>query len=365
MATLLQFIIIIIFICSTTTTTISATPYLSPEQQQQQPPPSSPPYNISILLNTLGFHHISVTATTTTTINSSTSSTITIFSPTDTSLQSCPYCSLPLLLLEHTVPGLYPYHLLKTLPFGAKIQTLATSSSNSPLCLTLTKTVTTDDNNNPTLFVGGVQITRPDIYNDGHVIVHGIQGYLAHLSVYSCQVEKMTSLSFPSRPTAIMRGFVKDAIVRLRMSDYTVLALLIQENVDQLTEMDSMTVFAVDDAGVFGDGHLFAANLKFHIVPNMRLTALELLNLPVDTVLPTMVAGEGVVVTVAGGGGPLTPMRINNVKVTSMNVVINDGIVVHGIAAPLPRVRRTSIGFWPDDDPMVGIHLGPTATSDY
>ncbi|GKA44022.1 fasciclin-like arabinogalactan protein 21 [Tanacetum coccineum] len=129
--------------------------------------------------------------------------------------------------------------------------------------------------------------------------------------------------------------------------------------------MDSMTVFAVDDAGVFGDGHLFVANLKFHIVPNMRLTALELLNLPVDTVLPTMVSGENVVVTVDGGGGPLTPMRINNVKVTSMNVVINDGIVVHGIAAPLPRVHRTSMGFWPDDDLTDEIDLGPTATSDY
>nr|GEV24536.1 hypothetical protein [Tanacetum cinerariifolium] len=360
MATLLRFII---FICSTTAI-ISATPYLSPEEEPQ-PQQSPPSYNISTLLNTLGFHHISVTATTNININSTTSK-ITIFSPTDTSLQSCPYCSLPLLLLEHTVPSLYPYHLLKQLPFGTKIQTLATSPpNNTPLCLTLTKTVTTDDNNNPQLFVGGVEVTRPDIYNDGHVIVHGIQGYLAHLSTYSCQVEKMTSLSFPSRPIAIMLGFLKDAILRLRMTDYTVLALLIQENVDQLTEMDSMTVFAVDDAGVFGDGHLFVANLKFHIVPNMRLTALELLNLPVDTVLPTMVAGENVVVTMDGGGGPLTPMRISNVKVTSMNVVINDGIVVHGIAAPLPRVHRTSMGFWPADDPTDGIDLGPTATSDY
>ncbi|XP_071695213.1 fasciclin-like arabinogalactan protein 21 [Rutidosis leptorrhynchoides] len=162
-----------------------------------------------------------------------------------------------------------------------------------------------------------------------------------------------------------MRGSLTDAVYRLRSnSDYTVLALLIQENLDMLSEQYSMTIFAVDDANLFGDGNTFVTNLRFHMVPNRRLIAVDLLNLPVDSELPTMVDGQRLVVTVAGGGGLLAPMRINNVKITTTDVVVNDGIVVHGIAAPFPRVSHTSsMGFWPDDHTDF-INLGPIRLSE-
>lgn len=153
----------------------------------------------------------------------------------------------------------------------------------------------------------------------------------------------MTSLTFPSRPSAIICYLLTDAVYNLRInSDYTNLALLIKENLDLLSELYSMTIFAVDDANVFGDGHTFVSDLRFHIVPNRRLMATDLINLPVDSELPTMVDGERLVVTVAGGGGLLSPMRINNVKITTTDVVVNDGIVVHGIAAPFPHVSPNS-----------------------
>ncbi|XP_076935650.1 uncharacterized protein LOC143602427 [Bidens hawaiensis] len=336
MALLPSIILIIIII----TTMIHPTTTTAPEQP--------PPYNLSTLLSTLGFRDLS-TATT------STSPTpTTIFAPTDTSLRSCPYCSLPLLLLEHSVPGLYPYHLLQTLTFGTKIQTLASTPPNT-LCLTLTTS-------NTSLFVGGVELTRPDLFNDNRFIIHGIQGYLTHLSPLSCQVERMTSLSFPPHPAAVTppstaaRGLLTDAMFRLRISQYTVLSLLIQQNLDLILKLNGTTVFTVNDGGVFGDGHAFVPNFRFHVVPNRRLTGLELIKLPVNSELPTMSSGENLVVTVAGGGGPLTPMRINNVRVTSLNIVCNDGIAVHGIAAPLPRVRRTATGCWP-----VEMDGGPTA----
>lgn len=77
---------------------------------------------------------------------------------------------------------------------------------------------------------------------------------------------------------------------------------------------------------MFGDGHAFVPNFKLHVVPNRRLTGLELIKLPVNSELPTMSAGEKLVATVGGGGGPLTPMRINNVRVTSLKIVCKDGI---------------------------------------
>ncbi|KAL7597687.1 hypothetical protein Lser_V15G22206 [Lactuca serriola] len=361
MATLLQILFLLpsIIIIFPTTTAAVATAYshLSPSTTEEQ----LPPYNLSTLLYTLGFHDLSVAAT-------SPANLTTVFAPTDESLRSCRYCSTSLLLLEHSVTGLYPYHLLRSLTFGTKIETLA-STPTTPLCLTLTKSTPQNPSNEPTLFVGGVEITRPDLFNDGNVIIHGIQGYLAHLSPFSCQIERMTSLSFPSQRTSvspstisIMREFLKDAMTSLRMNDYTVLALLLQENFDQLMQLNSMTIFAVDDGGVFGDGHTYVSNFRFHIVPNQRLTASELLNLPVDSVLQTMEPGERLRVTVAGGGGPMSPMRINNVKITVTNIVFNQGIVVHGIGAPFPRVHLTTMGFMADrTDPVL---LGPTA-NDY
>ncbi|KAI3798786.1 hypothetical protein L1987_34065 [Smallanthus sonchifolius] len=340
--------IIIAIIITTTTTTIStaaSVPYFSLK-------PKSPlPYNLSTLLNTLGFHDISVAAA-----SFKSNVTTTIFSPTDVSLRSCPYCSPPLLFLEHSVPGLYPSRLLNTLAFGTKVQTLA-STPTTRLCLTLTKSTHPHPNSTvaSTLFVGGVEIT-PDLFNDGNLI---IQGYLAHLSPFSCQIELMTSLSFPVSPTTITPGLLKEALYHLRIREYTVLALLIQENLHLFLQLSSMTIFAVNDAGVFGDGHTFVSNFRFHVVPNQRLTALELINLPVGSELPTMVAGERLVITVIEGGGPLSPMRINNVRITSTNIVCNEGIAVHGIAAPLRRVRRTTMGYWPDET-----EGGPTGSAD-
>ncbi|KAI3506286.1 hypothetical protein L1887_28643 [Cichorium endivia] len=352
---LLPFIIIIF---PTTTAAAAATGYSflapsMPDEQQQLPP-----YNLSTLLYNLGFRDLSVAATYPANLT-------TIFAPTDESLRSCRYCSTSLILFEHSVDGLYPYHLLRALAFGTKIETLA-STAATPLCLTITISKPPNPSTEPTLFVGGVEITRPDLFNDGNVIIHGIQGYLAHLSPFSCQIERMTSLTFPTHRNSaaastisVMREFLKDAMVGLRMNDYTVLALLLQENFDQLMQLSSMTIFAVDDAGVFGDGHTYVTNFRFHIVPNQRLTASELLNLPLDSVLSTMEPGERLRVTVGGGGGPLSPMRINNVKITVTNIVFNQGIVVHGIAAPFPRVHLTTIGFMAD--PTETVHLGPTA----
>ncbi|KAI3794326.1 hypothetical protein L1987_36955 [Smallanthus sonchifolius] len=335
MATRLLFLpSIITAIIITAISTATSVPYLSPK------PNSPPPYNLSTLLNTLGFHDISAAAAAASFKSNVT--TTTIFSPTDVSLRSCPYCFPPLLFLEHSVPGLYPLRLLNTLAFGTKVQTLA-STSTTRLCLTLTKST----HPNSTLFVGGVEITRPDLFNDGNLIIHGIQGYLAHLSPFSCQIERMTSLSF--LPATITPELLKEALYHLRIRDYTVLALLIQQNLHLFLRLNSMTIFAVNDAGVFGDGHTFVSNFRFHVVPNQRLTALELISLPVGSELPTMVAGERLVITVAGGGGPLSPMRINNVRITSTNIVCNEGIAVHSIAAPLRRVRRTTMGWWPDE----------------
>ncbi|XP_058198364.1 fasciclin-like arabinogalactan protein 21 [Rhododendron vialii] len=334
---LLTSIIIFIFISTATATT--PIPHLPP------PPPHSSSDLFAPILAQLGFRELASAAhsLSTTTATPSWHGPATIFAPTDSSLLTCPSCSLPLLLQEHTLPGLYSLPFLLTLPFATKIQTLAPS----PLCLT----ISSDHKNhpkNPKLFVNGVEITRPDLYADRNVVVHGIQGFVSHLSPLSCVIERTTSLSFPPAPPVaefhLMASMLDDAMLRLRISGFSILALALKMKHSELLELRSMTLFAVNDVGIFADddgGQSFVENLRMHAVPDMRLAAADLESLAAGTVLPTMEWGESLVVTTAGGGGPLAPMRINYVKVARPDLVSNLKIVIHGLAVPFERVNQT------------------------
>ncbi|CAK9137858.1 unnamed protein product [Ilex paraguariensis] len=239
---------------------------------------------------------------------------------------------------EHSVSGLYPLNFLLSLPFGTKIETLAPNR-----CLTITSTTATSSTANK-VFINGAEISHPDLFNNGHILIHGLQGLVSHLSPLSCNVERMTSLSFPQQPTtpafSIMRIMLKDAMLRLRISGYTVVSLALRDKYNELVNLRVMTVFALDDASIFTGGHSYVSNFQFHIVPNKLLRASDLVDLPAETVLPTAESGENLVVTTAGGGGPLAPMRINYVKIKNLDLVYNNRIVVHGLSTPFPHVHH-------------------------
>ncbi|GFP92303.1 fasciclin-like arabinogalactan protein 21 [Phtheirospermum japonicum] len=305
--------------------------------------PSSPPSNfqnaslIAAILSTLGFQDLSAAAAA---ANISGAAPITIFAPADSSLLTCPTCSIPLLLQEHSLPGLYPLHFLRTLAFGTKTESLAAGR-----CLTVTAS------SGPTatakVFINGVEITKPDLFNNGVHIVHGLKGFVSHLSPLSCAVETMSSLSFPQQapPMAAlfnMRLMLKDAMTRLRVGGYSVVALAMRIRYLELSDLRSMTLFAIDDESIFVDGdrggQAYVAELGFHIVPNRLLMAADLIGLPGGTALPTMARGRSLVVTSAGDGGPLAPTRINYAKVKSFDLVHNTRIVVHGLSKPFRHV---------------------------
>ncbi|XP_052177496.1 fasciclin-like arabinogalactan protein 21 [Diospyros lotus] len=291
-----------------------------------------------------GFRHLAAAAADflSTTSSVDWSGPATIFAPTDSSLLTCPSCSVPLLLREHIVPGLYPLHHLRTLAFGAKIETLAWNR-----CLTITGTGFHNPNAKASkIFVNGVEIARPDLYNDGNVVVHGLQGFVSHLSSVSCNIERMTSLSFPPPPPLaaffIMRLMLKDAILRLRISGFSVLAMGLKERYSELLDLRAMTVFALDDASIFADGQSYISDMRLHIVPDRRLMAADLESLAAGTVLRTMEWGQRLLVTTAGGGGPLDPMRINYVKIVKLDLIYNLKIAVHGLSMPLRHVNLTA-----------------------
>ncbi|XP_057800887.1 uncharacterized protein LOC131016252 [Salvia miltiorrhiza] len=313
-------------------------------------PPSA---NITNILSTLGFHDLSAAGGA---ANLSGATPTTVFAPTDSSLLTCRSCSTALLLQEHAVPGLYPLHFLRRLAFGTKIESFAANR-----CLTVTASASSTARK---VFINGVEIAKPDFFNNGLVVVHALQGYVSHLSPLSCAVETMTTLSFPQQPPpaasfSIMRLMLKDAMRGLRIGGYSIVALAIRLKFAQLLDLNSLTLFAIDDVSVFvdggrggGGGQMYVAEMGFHIVPNRLLTAADLMRLPNGTALPTMQRGRNLVVTSAGGGGPLAPMRINFVKLDRFDLLVNKRIAVHGLTTPFRDVHRQ----W-----FSGHHLGSVA----
>lgn len=328
---------------------ISAGTAIFPDSQSPSPMLSPHDHTFSPtlfpnVLSSLGFQQFSAAASA---ANLSTTATpITVFAPADSSLITCPTCSFPLLLQEHSVPGLYPLHFLRSLAFGTKLETLAPNR-----CLTVTFSTTSRD---PKVFINGVEIAQPDLFNNGMILVHGLRGFVSHLSPLSCNVERMSSLSFDSLPLpnsvstissaspfSIMRFMLKDSIIRLRNSGYSIVALALRVKYAELSELKAMTVFALDDVSIFASGgHAYLPHFRFHVVPNRRIMAGEMVSLPAGTVLPTMEGEQKLVVTTAGGGGVLAPMKINYVRVVHFDLLHNTRIVIHGVSVSFPHMHH-------------------------
>lgn len=152
----------------------------------------------------------------------------------------------------------------------------------------------------------------------------------------------MTSLSIPmqSPESALIRLMLADAMIRLRTGGYSVLALALRVKYPELVSLQNMTIFALDDASIFHGGHAYVRDVKFHIVPNCLMKLADLEALPAATILPTLLPGETLTVTSPGGGGVLSPLRVNYVRIRSPDLMYNLKIVVHGLALPFPHLHR-------------------------
>ena len=290
------------------------------------PSPFSPTATmLGSILRSLGFRELSLAAHSLTESPWS-GGPYTIFAPTDASISVCGSCSVSRILQEHTLPGVFSVNYLRTLAFGTKLETMAPGR-----CIT----VTSDLLNSTKLFIGGAEIDRPNLFNNGFVVVHGLSGFVSHLPAFSCILGPAHAVPAFS----IMRLMLRDASTRLRISGYSVLALALRVKYADLASLHNATVFGVNDAAIFAGGQAYVRDVRFHIVPNHLLMDHDLEELPADTVLPTLEGNQTLAVTTAGGGGFLEPMRINHVRITSPNVVHNLKIVVHGLSKPFPHLN--------------------------
>ncbi|XP_018850857.1 fasciclin-like arabinogalactan protein 21 [Juglans regia] len=337
--------------------TPTPTPTPTPPQEPQDQSFLSHTSLLPPILSHLGFNELATAAPS---LSASTASMAwpgpyTLFAPSDSSLRSCISCSIPNLLREHIVPGIFTVDYLRKLAFGTRIETLSPGR-----CITITSERSKNGSFSAAakVFIGGVEVTQPDLFNNGLVVVHGLQGFVAPLSPFSCDVERMTSLSFPFHPertvthqiysttqSAVMRLMLRDTMLRLRNNGFNILALAMKVKYGELIGLNNMTVFAVDDVSIFSGSNAYISNIRFHIVPNHYLTFSDLEKLPTEITLPTLERGQSLRITTAGGGLSGAPVRINYVSIRVPDVIHNLKIAVHSVFLPFPHIQPTAAPF--------------------
>ncbi|KAL0908729.1 hypothetical protein M5K25_023236 [Dendrobium thyrsiflorum] len=314
------------------------------------------------ILSNLGFHELAMAVPALySPVLSSWYGPITLFALSDDSIRSCPSFSAPRLLREHLAPGLFSSVYLSKLTFGTKLET-----SSPGRCLTITSTSAVSKSNNSVgsndpdhdpsgikIFVDGIEITQPDLFNDGQIVIHGIQGCVAPLSPASCGQESFPSDFSPEidavnddpnrQSTAIMGLMLRDAILRLQEEGYNILALAMRVKYPELAGLNNMTVFALNDHSIFTGGHAYLTDVRFHVVPNRILMRSDLMSLRQGTVLSTLVQGQHLVLTQTGAGLSSGSLRINYVPIKELDVVCNAKIVVHSLYLPLPHLYLADI----------------------
>ncbi|XP_031497998.1 fasciclin-like arabinogalactan protein 21 [Nymphaea colorata] len=253
---------------------------------------------------------------------------VTVFVPVNDSIDASTF-----LINEHTVPGSFTFQFLyKLKPHSV----LGTISPGRCLAFTHQDNATTM----AAILVNSVPIVEPDMYNDGTLVVHGIQAPIAPLPPSSCDLPTPTAdMPFPLGPyaqpstTSVVSLMLRHAMLSLRENGYSILALAMRIRYPDLVRLQNMTVFALDDGAIFSGGHAYVHNVRFHIVPNRFLTHADLMAMPLGTVLPTLARGERLVVTSTGDG-----VRINYVPIRSPDVLVNLHVVVHGVFLPFPHL---------------------------
>ncbi|XP_066372979.1 uncharacterized protein [Miscanthus floridulus] len=288
---------------------------------------------------------------------------ITVFADPDVFLQhSCPECSRRHLLLDHMALGYFPYAELAAAP------AMKLPSASVGFCLD----VAAQPQRGPfsvhhaSLYVNGVMVSEPELYDDGRYVVHGLHGFIPPLSRASCveddahahhhhqvhlhHYRRRHHLSARSAATSaataasVVRIMIREAISRLRDSGFGFVARAMRVKFAELEKLSNLTVFALDDQVIFtGGGHGYVSEVRFHIVPGHRLTHADLLLLRPGTVLPTLAGEDQKLVITLGAGSATDEVRINYIPVKEPDVVINSRVAVHSIYLPFPRVHLANL----------------------
>ncbi|KAM3253982.1 hypothetical protein ACQJBY_047853 [Aegilops geniculata] len=275
---------------------------------------------------------------------------ITVFAAPDAFLQAaCPMCSRRHLLEQHIAMGYYPYSEL------AAAATMKIPSASVGFCIKVATERGPFGIHYARIYADGVEVSHPELYNDGRYVVHGLHGFLRPLT-HSCfdgphhhHLTGRSAAASAATAASVVRIMIRDAMARLRDGGYGFVALAMRVKFAELEKLANLTLFALDDPAIFvGGGHDYVSAVRFHIVPNHRLTRADLHRLRPGTVLPTL-AGEGQSLVVthyatdSASSNSNDDVRINYIPIKEPDVVVNSRIAVHGVYVPFPRLHLADL----------------------
>ncbi|CAK9144759.1 unnamed protein product [Ilex paraguariensis] len=260
------------------------------------------------------------------TAKSSSPPSFTIFAPADSAFAASGQPSLSLLQLHLSPVSLSPQSL-NSLPYGTRIPTLSSSKS-----LTITTLPSSS-----VISLNNVTITGSPIFDDGSVIVYGIENFFDPNFTISAQIETPGNQNLgceTSRSYRRSEFLFHDASLELRSRGYSIMASLLElQLVGFLSDNHlKLTVFAPFDELMFGFSGDFSdySSLFFrHVVP-CKVTWADLVNIGSGTVLETYLEGFGINVTRSGD-----LLMVNGVSVGFPDMHYSDLLVVHGIGEVL------------------------------
>ncbi|XP_020205990.1 putative fasciclin-like arabinogalactan protein 20, partial [Cajanus cajan] len=242
----------------------------------------------------------------------------TVFAPSDTAFKKSGQPSLDLLRL-HFAPLPLPPPSLRLLTAGATIPTMLPGQS---------LTVTTSDR---VTSINNVRLTGSPIYDDGFLLVYGIERFFDPTFQFNTQRPSPDSNSSCSgkNHTAAASDSFDQAVQALKSGGYSVVASFLGMQLSGVAEQGGITVFAPADemvANRIGDIGEYPSFFRRHVVP-CRLLWNDLVDFGDGSELATFL--EGFAINITRSGGILT---LNGVPVFFPDVFFNDRVVVHGVS---------------------------------
>jgi len=245
----------------------------------------------------------------------------TVFAPSDSAFKKSGQPSLDLLRFHFVMLPL-PQQSLRRLPAGAKLPTMLAGQS---------LTVTTSSSDRVTS-VNNIKITGKPIYDDGVLLVYGIDRFFDPNFQYTGPSQKPNSYSNSScsalNRTVYSSGSFEEAVKTLKTTGYSVMASFLGMQLSGNINQNGITVFAPTDEMVMnriGDFEDYPSFFRRHMVPCKFLWN-DLVDFGDGTQLPTFLEGFSINITRSGG-----VLILNGVPVFFPDVFFNERLVVHGV----------------------------------
>ncbi|KAK3040739.1 hypothetical protein RJ639_029261 [Escallonia herrerae] len=244
----------------------------------------------------------------------------TIFSPPDSAFSASGQPPLSLLQL-HFSPQALSFDSLRSLPFTTAIPTFL---PNKPLFIT---TASPSDR----ISIDNVTITGSSIFEDGSLIVYGIETFFdPDFVIFPPTPSPSPQICVP--PTNYSSNLFRDASEKLRSNGYSIFASFLDLQLPLLLGSNPtkpyLTVLAPVDELMFeyaGNFSEYPSLFTRHVLP-CRLGAKDLAKLANGTVFATYLNGFRVKISVYGH-----TLKVNEGPVSFLDMYYSDWLVVHGL----------------------------------